>query len=144
MPVLRDTRFDEKLVQELKDIADSLFCDEAQDFVVASGMSCDGYFEAQGRLTSCIVEHTPEDREAWLHKIHDDLNVRSMEMEGHVVAAICRHVGLPAAMLSVTQINRLEGDETSLVPVTDAERRQWMRNALAVAMTLVRRRAEYA
>jgi uridine phosphorylase len=76
------------------------------------------FFLEQFRLDGAICMETPESKMAWLEWIHA-AGVRNIEMEGTMLAGYLNHWGFPRfAMICVTIVNRLEGDQ---ITATSAE-----------------------
>ena len=76
------------------------------------------FFLEQYRLDGAVCFETPESKMAWLEWI-DSAGVRNIEMEGAMLAGYLNHWGFPHfAMICVTILNRLEGDQ---VRATGAE-----------------------
>eukprot|EP00048_Salpingoeca_helianthica_P003614 m.68974 g.68974 ORF g.68974 m.68974 type:complete len:300 (+) comp12805_c0_seq3:250-1149(+) len=78
--------------------------------VIGHTLSCDDFYEGQGRLDGALCSYTPEAKLAYLERAHK-AGVRNIEMEGLVVASFCQALGIPAAMLCVTLLDRLLGDQ---------------------------------
>jgi len=76
------------------------------------------FFLEQFRLDGAISMETSESKMAWLEWINA-AGVRNIEMEGAMLAGYLNYWGFPKfAMICVTIVNRLEGDQVS---VTGAE-----------------------
>ena len=63
-----------------------------------------------------------------------DLGVRNIEMEATVFAAFCWKLGIPAADVCTTLVNRLNGDQVS---ATKEELARYSDNAQRVALHYV-------
>lgn len=114
LPVLgelqrRPAILDKQLAQDLKNL-----CTESDPFSVTVGktMCTYDFYEGQGRLDGAFCEFTNEDKVRFLHKIHED-NIVNMEMESLCFAALCHHAGIRGAVICVTLLNRLNGDQVS-------------------------------
>ncbi len=71
------------------------------------------FFLEQYRLDGAIRMETEESKMAWLRWL-DDNGVRNIEMEGAMLAGFLNHWGFPRfAMICVTIINRLQGDQVT-------------------------------
>ncbi|KDO23519.1 uridine phosphorylase [Saprolegnia parasitica CBS 223.65] len=77
---------------------------------IGKTLSCDDFYEEQGRLDGAICEYTNDDKMAFLQKAYD-AGTRNIEMEARMFAAFCHKLRIPAAVVCVTLLNRLEGDQ---------------------------------
>ncbi|KAK1789069.1 hypothetical protein P4O66_015023, partial [Electrophorus voltai] len=66
----------------------------------------------QGRLDGALCSFSTEEKLEYLRKAHE-ADVRNIEMESTVFAAMCRMCNLKAAVICVTLLNRFEGDQIS-------------------------------
>lgn len=66
----------------------------------------------QGRLDGAFCEYKEEDKLEFLKRIQEE-NVVNMEMESLCFAALCNHAGIRGAVICVTLLNRLKGDQVS-------------------------------
>ncbi|KAF6302187.1 uridine phosphorylase 1 [Rhinolophus ferrumequinum] len=105
--VVRRTDLDERLVQELSECSADL-----REFttVVGNTMCTLDFYEGQGRLDGALCCYTERDKQAYLQAAHA-AGVRNIEMESSVFAAMCSACGLRAAVVCVTLLDRLEGDQ---------------------------------
>ena len=67
----------------------------------------------QGRLDGAFCNYTLDDKLKFLQKIYD-AGVRNIEMESVCFAAMCNRAGVAAAILCVTLLDRLKGDQVTL------------------------------
>ncbi|VDL96826.1 unnamed protein product [Schistocephalus solidus] len=106
--VQRPARLDCQLVQELIEISKSI----AHDYTVIAGqtMCANDFYEEQGRLDGAICEYSKEEKLEFLKKAYS-LGVRNIEMESLGFAAFCQHLGIRAAVLCVTLVDRLKSDQ---------------------------------
>eukprot|EP00076_Gallus_gallus_P023765 XP_015145676.1 uridine phosphorylase 2 isoform X1 [Gallus gallus] len=105
--VVRGTDLDGGLVEEL------LACSEAiPDFptLVGHTMCTYDFYEGQGRLDGALCSFSNEKKLQYLKRAHD-AGVRNIEMESTAFAALCGLCGLRAAVVCVTLLDRLEGDQ---------------------------------
>ncbi|XP_010623198.1 uridine phosphorylase 1 isoform X2 [Fukomys damarensis] len=107
--VVRGTDLDEGLAQEL--LRGSA---ELGEFTTVLGNTlCTlDFYEGQGRLDGALCSYTEKDKQAYLRAAHA-AGVRNIEMESSVFAALCSACGLPAAVVCVTLLDRLLGDQIS-------------------------------
>ncbi|XP_019508511.1 PREDICTED: uridine phosphorylase 1 isoform X2 [Hipposideros armiger] len=105
--VVRRTDLDEQLVRELSECAEGL-----REFttVVGNTMCTLDFYEGQGRLDGALCCYTEAEKQAYLQAAHT-AGVRNIEMESSVFAAMCSACGLRAAVVCVTLLDRLEGDQ---------------------------------
>lgn len=107
--VVRSTDLDEGLAQEL------LRCSaDLSEFatVVGNTMCTLDFYEGQGRLDGAFCSYTEKDKQDYLRAAHA-AGVRNIEMESSVFAAMCSACGLRAAVVCVTLLDRLQGDQIS-------------------------------
>lgn len=71
------------------------------------------FFSGQGRLDGAFCEYTLQDKLNFLEKIHK-AGVYNIEMESVCFAAMCNRAGIKAAVLCVTLLDRLKGDQVNL------------------------------
>ncbi|KAI9998579.1 hypothetical protein PInf_003128 [Phytophthora infestans] len=93
-------------------------------YAVGKTLSCNDFYEGQGRLDGAICEYTLEDKMAFLQKLAD-AGVRNIEMEARLIASFCHKLNIPVAVVCVTLLNRLNGDQvlSSHETLQDFERR---------------------
>ncbi|XP_018015610.1 uridine phosphorylase 1 isoform X1 [Hyalella azteca] len=114
LPVLgklqrRPALLDKALAAELKDLAT-----DTDPFTVHVGktMCTYDFYEGQGRLDGAFCEYTEADKLEFLQRVHS-AGVINMEMESLCFAALCHHAGIRSAVVCVTLLNRLNGDQVS-------------------------------
>ncbi|OGJ51047.1 uridine phosphorylase [Candidatus Peregrinibacteria bacterium RIFOXYB2_FULL_33_20] len=84
--------------------------------VMGKTMSCDGFYEEQGRLDGALKPlYTSEEAMAFLHKAYE-AGVRNIEMEALQIAAFCLAAGIPAAVICTVIVNRFNGDQITSTP----------------------------
>ena len=67
----------------------------------------------QGRLDGAFCDYTLEDKLKYLQEAYDN-GVRNIEMECVSFAAMCNRAQIPAAVMCVTLLDRLKGDQVVL------------------------------
>lgn len=102
------TTLDEDLQQQLLDSSEDL------PTAVGDTMCTDDFYEGQGRIDGAFCDYTEDDKMEFLQKIHD-AGVRNIEMESVCFAAMCNRARVPAAILCVTLVDRLKGDQITLL-----------------------------
>ncbi|XP_040288080.1 uridine phosphorylase 1 isoform X1 [Bufo bufo] len=107
--VIRSTELDKDLAQELAQCSE-----EINEFntVIGSTMCTLDFYEGQARLDGAICSYTEEEKMQYLKAAYE-AGIRNIEMESSVFAAMCNISGLRAAVVCVTLLNRLNGDQIS-------------------------------
>ena len=78
-------------------------------------MCCDDFYEGQGRLDGAICDYEESQKIAFLDRAHSE-GVRNIEMESLQFGAFCNAIGVRSAVIAVTLLNRLEGDQVTSTP----------------------------
>merc|ERR1712083_63524 len=78
--------------------------------VLGKTISTDDFYEGQGRLDGAVCEYTEADKMAYLHEVSQK-GVTNMEMEALVFAALTHMAGIRSAVVCVTLLDRLKGDQ---------------------------------
>merc|ERR1712215_311101 len=78
--------------------------------VLGKTISTDDFYEGQGRLDGAICEYNEEDKMAYLQDAASK-GVTNMEMEVLVFAALTHLAGIRSAVVCVTLLDRLKGDQ---------------------------------
>ncbi|XP_075068757.1 uridine phosphorylase 1 isoform X2 [Mixophyes fleayi] len=107
--VIRSTDLDTELAQELAKCSQ-----EINEFntVIGNTMCTLDFYEGQGRLDGAICSYTEKEKMQYLKAAYE-AGIRNIEMESSVFAAMCNTSGVKAAVVCVTLLNRLEGDQIS-------------------------------
>ncbi|XP_007500480.1 uridine phosphorylase 1 [Monodelphis domestica] len=105
--VVRSTDLCADLIEELLSCAKGM---NEFNTVVGNTMCTLDFYEGQGRLDGAFCSYTEKDKFEYLQAAHD-AGVRNIEMESTIFAAMCRASGIPAAVVCVTLLNRLKGDQ---------------------------------
>lgn len=105
--------FDDRLVQSLVDIGNSKY----DHFKTVRGitMCTSDFYEGQGRIDGAFCSYTEEDKLQYLRKINRH-GVVNIEMECLPFAAMCQSAGIKGAVVCVTLLDRLNGDQIFLSP----------------------------
>ncbi|KAL7635819.1 UNVERIFIED_CONTAM: hypothetical protein RMT77_013636 [Armadillidium vulgare] len=114
LPVLgelqrRPALLDKTIVDEIKTLR---MRDDPFSIISGKTMCTYDFYEGQGRLDGAFCDYTEKDKMAFLQKIHEQ-GVVNMEMESLCFAALCHHAGIRSAVICVTILNRLKGDQVS-------------------------------
>ncbi|XP_013880376.1 uridine phosphorylase 1 isoform X1 [Austrofundulus limnaeus] len=107
--VVRNTDLDPSLAEELLRCSKEL--DQFQT-VVGNTMCTLDFYEGQARLDGAFCSYTEKDKHDYLTKAKE-AGVCNIEMESSVFAAMCNLSGLRAAVVCVTLLDRLKGDQLS-------------------------------
>lgn len=110
----RPAELDEQLRAELVALKGDI------NVVEGRTMSVDCFYEGQGRLDGAICEYEKDDKMAFLKKAHES-GVRNIEMESVMFGAFCKKVGVRAAVVCCTLLDRFNGDKVTMTPEQYAE-----------------------
>lgn len=69
----------------------------------------------QARLNGAFCDYGEKQKMSYLEEVHK-AGVRNIEMESLCFAAMCRRAGIAAAVVCVSLVNRLNGDQLHLTP----------------------------
>ncbi|XP_037693123.1 uridine phosphorylase 1 isoform X2 [Choloepus didactylus] len=105
--VIRNTDLDNQLARELMKCAKEL---NEFNTVVGNTMCTLDFYEGQGRLDGALCTYTEKDKQEYLRAAYA-AGIRNIEMESSVFAAMCSACGIRAAVVCVTLLNRLDGDQ---------------------------------
>lgn len=125
--VNRPAKLDRKLARELKALADPT--QDPYDTVLGKTMCTHDFYEGnaflyvfiilnvkfvfppgQGRLDGAFCDFTEEDKMEYLNKLNK-FGVVNIEMECTIFGALTHHAGIRAAIVCVTLLDRLKGDQ---------------------------------
>ncbi|XP_048579220.1 uridine phosphorylase 2 isoform X2 [Nematostella vectensis] len=112
------TKFPASLDDKLKE--DLMQCSDGIPTAEGKTMCTNDFYEGQGRLDGAFCEYTLNDKLDFLNKAYS-LGVRNIEMESVCFAAMCKRACVPAAILCVTLLDRLNGDQVHLTPAEHEE-----------------------
>lgn len=105
--VRRPAKLDRQLARELKALTHR---DDPYETVVGKTMCTYDFYEGQGRLDGAFCEFTENDKMEYLTKLHK-ADVVNIEMESLAFAALTHHAGIQSAVVCVTLLDRLKGDQ---------------------------------
>ncbi|KAG7242081.1 hypothetical protein INR49_024127 [Caranx melampygus] len=105
--VERSTDLDQDLAQELVQCSNEL---NQFATVVGNTMCTLDFYEGQARLDGAFCYYTEKDKQDYLRKV-SEAGIRNIEMESTVFAAMSKLSGLRAAVVCVTLLDRLQGDQ---------------------------------
>lgn len=121
---------DKRLSQEIYSMASEE--DEFQTYLGGT-MGADDFYRGQARLDGPFCDHTEEDKLEFLEKL-SEMGVRNIEMEAPAFAALTKEAGIRGAIVCVTLINRLEGDQVSTEKGTLL---QWQKRPMAIVAKFI-------
>ncbi|XP_059621981.1 uridine phosphorylase 1 isoform X1 [Phlebotomus argentipes] len=107
--VQRPAKLDKKLVRDLKSLAD---VEDPYDTVVGKTMCTYDFYEGQGRLDGAFCDFSENEKMEYLEKLRD-FGVINIEMECTTFAALTHYAGIRAAIVCVTLLDRLKGDQVN-------------------------------
>lgn len=109
-PLVLPTSFDLELAENILAARGEI------EAVLGSTVACDDFYTEQGRLDGAWSFISRDQKMKYLTKLHDENGARNMEMEAAGFAAFCQQLGIPAACICVTLVNRLQGDQVTSTP----------------------------
>jgi len=80
--------------------------------VLGKTISTNDFYEGQGRLDGAVCEYSEEDKIAYLTQVSQK-GATNMEMEALVFAALTHKAGIRSAVVCVTLLDRLQGDQVT-------------------------------
>ncbi|KAJ6657809.1 hypothetical protein lerEdw1_001859 [Lerista edwardsae] len=107
--VFRSTDLDDKLAEDLLECAKEL---DQFNTVIGNTMCTLDFYEGQARLDGAVCSYTEDEKLQYLQAAYK-AGVRNIEMESSVFAAMCNVSGIRGAVVCVTLLDRLEGDQIS-------------------------------
>ncbi|CAG5130568.1 unnamed protein product [Candidula unifasciata] len=106
--VQHSSQLDPGLQQELLSLA-NLQKDNYQTLVGKTMCTLD-FYEGQARLDGAFCDYTQKDKMAFLNQAYNH-GIRNIEMESLCFAAYCHRAGIRGAVICVTLLDRLKGDQ---------------------------------
>ncbi|CAG9772953.1 unnamed protein product [Ceutorhynchus assimilis] len=107
--VKRPAKLEKKLVRELKALATQ---DDPYDTTTGTTMCAEDFYEGQGRIDGAFCDYTEADKQDYLENLVRQ-GVKNIEMEAVPFAALTHQAGIKAAIVCVTLLNRLKGDQVA-------------------------------
>ncbi|XP_033732978.1 uridine phosphorylase 2-like [Pecten maximus] len=101
-PALLDQELNSKLIDVAKETDIKA--------VLGKTMCTYDFYEGQARLDGAFCDYTPEDKMAFLKRAHSR-RVANIEMESLCFASMTHRAGIKSAVLCVTLLDRLSGDQ---------------------------------
>lgn len=106
---IRPTKCNQELVKELLDLAEQ----SEQDVACGKTMCCHDFYEGQGRVDGAFCEYSLEDKMNFIKKCKEN-GVTNIEMESLCFTGLLNHANIKAAVVCVSLVNRLDGDQVSI------------------------------
>jgi uridine phosphorylase len=131
--VQRDTKLDKKLARELKGLAD---VEDPYDTIIGKTMCTNDFYEGQGRLDGAFCDFSESDKMEYLEKLRD-FGVVNIEMESTIFGALTGHAGIKSAIICVTLLDRLKGDQVMSAKEVLAE---WQKRPQILVSRFIRKR----
>jgi len=131
--VHRPAILDKHLVTELTALARP---DDSYKVVSGKTMCTLDFYEGQGRLDGAFCDYTEADKMAFLNNMYEK-GVRNIEMESLCFAAMCHHAGIRGAVVCVTLLDRLKGDQ---INTPRDELHEWDNRPAEIVARLIRKR----
>ncbi|XP_026476382.1 uridine phosphorylase 2-like [Ctenocephalides felis] len=103
----RPAILDENLAKDIQKMAQD---DDPFQTVLGTTMCAHDFYEGQGRLDGAFCSYTESEKTNFLEQLFAK-GVRNIEMESTVFSAFTHHANVRAAIVNVTIVNRLEGDQ---------------------------------
>jgi len=101
---------DPKFLSELE----STLADMQVPYVVGNTMTCNDFYETQGRLDGAFCDFSNAEKLGFIQRAHDEFNIKNIEMEASLFLAMCNRARVPCAVACVALLNRLDGDQVSV------------------------------
>lgn len=109
--ICRPAKLDRQLARDLKALAHR---DDPYDTVIGKTMCSNDFYEGQGRLDGAFCEFTEAEKMDYLMKLQK-AGVVNIEMESLCFAALTHHAGIQSAVVCVTLLDRLKGDQVYII-----------------------------
>ncbi|XKL59527.1 hypothetical protein PGB90_000543 [Kerria lacca] len=130
--VERPALLDKNLAEEIINLKES-----SDNFNIISGKTVctDDFYEGQGRLDGAFCHFSEEDKYKYLNMAKEK-GVTNIEMESLALAAITHHVGIKSAVICVTLLDRLKGDQINQTKKTLEE---WQDRPMVIAARYIKK-----
>lgn len=132
--VSRPCRLDADLAREISDVGRRFL--PAMRLVRGKTLSTDDFYEGQGRLDGAVCEYTEEAKRKFMEKIRA-MGVCNIEMEASQFAAMCYNAGIKGAVVCVTILDRMKGDQ---VTASATDMAKWQNQLQELALQFIRSR----
>ncbi|XP_037522798.1 LOW QUALITY PROTEIN: uridine phosphorylase 1-like [Rhipicephalus sanguineus] len=108
--VSRPAKLDVKLAEEIA--AEARRSLSGINVVLGKTMCADDFYEGQGRLDGAFCDYTDQEKQQFMERLRS-VGVVNIEMEATLFAAMCHHAGIKGAVVCVTLLDRLKGDQVT-------------------------------
>ncbi|RUS74016.1 hypothetical protein EGW08_018215 [Elysia chlorotica] len=108
--VQHPSRLDPDLAQDLLKLAQTDPECQGHSTYFSKTMCTLDFYEGQARLDGAFCDYQAEDKMAFLRKVHSS-GVANIEMESLCFASYCHRAGVRGAVVCVTLLDRLKGDQ---------------------------------
>ncbi|KAH8310644.1 hypothetical protein KR044_002335 [Drosophila immigrans] len=112
-PELRPTTLDADLAREIKSLSNPR-CD-GFDTLIGKTLCANDFYEGQSRLDGAFCSYGPDKKNAFLEQVSGQ-GVLNMEMESTAFAALTSKACIRSAVICVTILDRLQGDQITTPP----------------------------
>lgn len=130
--VQRPAKLDKKLARELKSLAEA---EDPYDHVIGKTMCTHDFYEGQGRLDGAFCDFSENDKMEYLERLRD-FGVVNIEMESTIFGALTHQAGIRSAIVCVTLLDRLKGDQVTQPKEVMAE---WQKRPQILISRYIRR-----
>ncbi|PVD35730.1 hypothetical protein C0Q70_02693 [Pomacea canaliculata] len=110
MMLQHPSRLSHEVAQELLNLADP---NADFDTIIGKTMCTLDFYEGQARLDGFFCDYSKEDKMAFLRRVHNR-GIKNIEMESLCFAAYCYRAGIKSAVVCVTLLDRMEGDQINV------------------------------
>ena len=107
---------DDSLAKELLHIGENLKengTNAFEDVTIGKTLCAHDFYEGQGRIDGFFCDHTVEEKMEFLNKCKQN-QVKNIEMESLAFAGFCNYANVKAAVVCVTLVDRLNGDQVEI------------------------------
>ncbi|XP_075747959.1 uridine phosphorylase 1-like isoform X2 [Rhipicephalus microplus] len=132
--VRRPCVLDGQLAHEIVAVGQECMADT--NVVAGKTLSSNDFYEGQARLDGAICHYTEDEKMGFLGKLLQ-LGVVNIEMESSQFAAMCHHAGVKGAVVCVTLLDRMQGDQVTASKDVMAE---WQRRPQELVVHFMARR----
>lgn len=105
----RDAVIDQELAQEIAS------CSGDVPTVLSGTMCTDEFYEGQARMDGAVSEISEEEKMTYLRRVKE-AGISNIEMECTAIASLCNKTGVKCAVVCVTLLDRLKGDQVVIKP----------------------------
>jgi uridine phosphorylase len=122
----RPTTMNIKLAEEIKASQDIT----RYNTVLGATMCTDDFYEGQGRIDGAACDFDSIKQREYLEKLKAN-GVVNIEMEATAIASLCLKTGVRCAIVCVTLLDRLKGDQVDIPPADYQDYQERPQNLVA-------------